>query len=264
MQPTSELYKSLFADLVAGKPGVRYETRMTIGDTGTLIDRKGNSITFGGVRILVGSSGPDSGLDESKLISVKTALRVFSSDTPSVGDCVSSEIDVSLLQPAGTIPRQARLVPYVRLTDGPQHSEWLQQGVYFIDIRETSGSDSLKKMTLHGYDAMLKAEADYPPSNLQWPALDIDVVREIAESMVVSVDDRTVAIMTRGYEIEYPADYSQRETLGYIASLYAGCFVMSDLGELRLVQLAGIPPETSYLVTGDGQAITFGGVRIRV
>lgn len=264
MQQTSDLYKSLFADLVAGKPGVRYETRMTIGDAGTLIDKKGDSITFGGVRILVGSSGPDSGLDESVLISVKTALRMFSNDTPSIGDCVSSEIDVSLLQPAGTIPRQARLVPYVRLTDGLRNSEWLQQGVYFIDTRGTSGSDRVKKMSLHGYDAMLKAEADYPPSTLQWPALDIDVVREIAESMGVAIDTRTVAIMTRGYLIEYPADYSQRETLGYIASLYAGCFVMSDLGELRLVQLAGIPPETRYLVTEDGQAITFGGVRIRV
>ena len=264
MQPTSDLYKSLFADLVAGTPGVRYETRMTIGDTGTLINRKGDSITFGGVRILVGSSGPDSGFDESVLISVKTALRMFSKDTPSIGDCVSSEIDVSLLQPAAHIPRQARLVPYVRLTDGARSSEWLQQGVYFIDTRASSGSDSVKKMSLHGYDAMLKEEADYPPSSLQWPARDIDVVREISEAMGVAVDARTVAIMTRGYRIEYPGDYSQRETLGYIASLYAGCFVMSDLGELRLVQLAGIPPETRYLVTGNGQAITFGGVRIRV
>lgn len=264
MQQTSDLYKSLFADLVAGTPGVRYETRMTIGDTGTLINKKGDSITFGGVRILVGSSGPDSGFDESVLISVKTALRMFSKDTPSIGDCVSSEIDVSLLQPAAHIPQQARLVPYVRLTDGARSSEWLQQGVYFIDTRASSGSDSVKKMSLHGYDAMLKAEADYPPSSLQWPARDIDVVREISEAMGVAVDARTVAIMTRGYRIEYPGDYSQRETLGYIASLYAGCFVMSDLGELRLVQLAGIPPETRYLVTGNGQAITFGGVRIRV
>lgn len=264
MRQTSDLYKSLFADLVEGKPGVRYETRITIGETGTLITKKGDSITFGGVRILVGSSGPDSGFDESVLISVKTALRVFSSDTPSIGDCVSSEIDVSLLQPAGTIPRQARLVPYVRLTDGVRQSEWLQQGVYFIDTRETSGSDRAKKLTLHGYDAMLKAEADYPPSTLQWPARDIDVVREISENMGVTVDARTVAIMTSGYLIEYPGEYSQRETLGYIASMYAGCFVMSDLGALRLIQLAGIPPETRYLVTGDGKAITFGGVRICV
>ena len=264
MQQTSDLYKSLFNDLLAGKPGVRYETRMTIGDAGTLITKKGDAITFGGIRILVGSSGPDSGFDESVLIAVKTALRVFSEDTPSIGDCISSQIDVSLLQPAAQIPRQARLVPYVRLTDGMRHSEWLQQGVYFIDTRESSGGETWKQMTLHGYDAMLKAEADYPPSTLQWPAKDIDVVREIADAMGVAVDARTVAIMTRGYSIEYPADYSQRETLGYIASLYAGCFVMSDLGELRLIQLGSIPPETRYLVTKDGQAITFGGVRIRV
>lgn len=264
MQQTSDLYKTLFSELLAGNPNVRYEKRITIGDAGILITRKGESITFGGVRILVDSSGPDSGFDESVLISVKTALRVFSEDTPTVGSCVSSEIDVALLQPAGDIPRAARLVPYTRLTDGVRNSEWLQQGVYFIDTRGSTGGEEWKKMTLHGYDAMLKAETDYPPSTLQWPAKDIDVVREIADSMGVAVDARTVAIMTRGYLINYPADYSNRETLGYIACMYAGCFVMSDLGELRLVQLNSIPPETRYLVTTDRQTITFGGVRILV
>ena len=241
MQQTSDLYKSLFNDLLAGKPGIRYESSLTIG-----------------------SGDPDSGYDESVLISVKTTQRMFSGDTPSIGDCVAGEIDVSMLHPAAVIPRRARLIPYVRLTDGVNRSEWIQQGVYFIDTRKSSGSDTVKKLTLHGYDAMLRAEADYPPSNMQWPARDIDVVREIADSMGVSVDARTVDIMSRGYLIEYPGNYSQRETLGYIAGLYAGCFVMSDLGELRLVQLACIPPETRYLVTGDGQAITIGGVRILV
>ena len=46
--------------------------------------------------------------------------------------------------------------------------------------------------------------------------------------------------------------------------MYAGCFVMSDLGELRLVALNGIPAETRYLIAAAGQPITFGGVRILV
>ena len=70
--------------------------------------------------------------------------------------------------------------------------------------------------------------------------------------------------MTWGYPVQYPAEYSCREVLGFIAAMYAGCFVISDLGELRLVALNSIPPETRRLITKDGFAITFGGVRILV
>ena len=46
--------------------------------------------------------------------------------------------------------------------------------------------------------------------------------------------------------------------------MYAGSFVMSDLGELRLITIHGIPKETRYLVESTGSVITFGGVRILV
>ncbi len=262
MQQTSDLYK----DLLASK-NYWVETRLSIGDIGRLITKKKERITFGGVSILVGASGADAGFGEDILCSMSTDIRVFSSDTPCVGSCVAGEIDIKMCMPSGDIPRQARLVPYVRLTDGVRYSEWLQKGVYFIDTRRVDKSgDSIKWLTIHGYDAMLKAEMDYPSSTLQWPAKDIDVVREIAAAMGVDVDPRTVATMTRGYSIQYPAEYSCRESLGYIAAGYGGCFVMSDLGELRLITLNNIPPETRYLVTSgaDHSPITFGGVRILV
>ena len=67
-----------------------------------------------------------------------------------------------------------------------------------------------------------------------------------------------------GYMIQYPAGYSQREVLGYIAAAYAGCFIISDIGELKLIVLGGIPKESRVLVDGAGLAITFGGTRILV
>lgn len=194
-----------------------------------------------------------------------TAVRVFSEDTPSVGGCVSGEIDIEMHKPRSEIPKQARLVPYVRLTDGRRHSEWIQKGVFFADTRSKKEDNSaIEKIVIHGYDAMLKTEQDYPTSSLNWPAKDIDVVREIAAYIGVSVDSRTVDLMVHGYPVQYPGGYSCKEVLGYIAAMYAGCFVMSDLGELRLVVLNGIPAETRYLVTGERQAITFGGDRILV
>lgn len=265
MHETSALYKELFAQYQAGVPGVRFETSLAIGETGVLITKAGDSITFGGVSILVGSSGGDGGYDETLLISMSTSASAFSEESPAVGQCVSSEIDVKMLKPFGEIPPMARMVPYVRLTDGVRYSEWIQKGVFYIDTREkVEDGSSIEKIKIHGYDDMLKAEQDYPASVLSWPAKDIDVVREIAAFLGVAIDARTIPIMNRGYTIQYPAGYSCRDTLGYIAAMYAGCFVMSDLGELRLITIHGIPKESRYLIEATGAAITFGGDRILV
>ena len=259
MQNTSKLYQ----DLLAGPHSV--ETRLVIGESGRLITKGGDTITFGGDRILVGSSGPDGGFDESILCSMSTSSQLFAANTPVVGSCVSSEIDVLFFKTAGDVPRQARLVPYVRLTNGTQHSEWIQKGVFYVDTRELIEDNSgLKKIALHGYDAMLTAERAYPDSKLDWPARDVDVVYEIAAAMNVPVDSRTVEAMDMNYTVPYPAEYTCRETLGYIAAMYAGCFTMSNLGELRLVPLYGLPAETRYLVNESRAAITFGGDRILV
>lgn len=259
MQPTSSLYQ----ELLAGPHSC--EVRLAIGETGTLITKLGESITFGGTSILIGTSGADGGYDESLLVSVSTNSRVFAQDTVGAGSCVSSEISVRMLQPYGEIPRQARLTPYVRLTDGTRVSEWIQKGVFYVDTREKDLDNSqIEYINLHGYDAMLKAEQDYPNGSLQWPAADIDVVREIAQYLNVSIDTRTFDLLTHRYSIQYPAGYSCREVLGYIAALYGGCFIMSDIGELRLVAFYAMPAETRYLVNEARMALTFGGDRILV
>lgn len=265
MQKTSAIYNELCSAFQGGVDGVKSETRLAIGETGTLITKQGESITFGGVSILVGATGADGGFDEAFLISMQTDASVFADESPVVGNCVSAEIDIEMVLPYSEIPRQARLVPYVRFTDGARASEWIQKGVYYIDTREKrEDGSSIEKIVMHGYDDMLKAEQDYPESKLAWPAKDIDVVSEIAEFMGVSIDARTFGIITRGYKVQYPSGFSCRDTLGYIAAMYAGCFVMSDLGELRLVTIHGIPKEPRYLVDQAGSSIMFGGVKILV
>lgn len=265
MQQTSALYQELLSAYQAGDRNVKFETSLAIGETGVLITKRGESITFGGVSILVGASGGDGGYDESLLVSMDADFQVFSDESPTVGNCVSAEINVVMVKPFGELPRQARLAPYVRLTDGIRYSEWIQKGVFYIDTRgKVEDGSSIEKLQLHGYDDMLKAEQDYPASTLAWPARDIDVVREIAAFIGVAIDPRTIPIINRGYTIQYPAGYSCRDVLGYIAAMYAGCFVMSDIGELRLVTIYGIPKETRYLIDRNGAAITFGGVKILV
>lgn len=145
------------------------------------------------------------------------------------------------------------------------YSEWIQQGKFFIDTRETTNNDDgLPMLTLHGYDAMMMAEADYAETNLEWPAVDVDIVKEIASQLRTDVDPRTIEFMTEGYELPLPSGYSLRETLAMIAAKYLGCFIISDTGLLRLVSLLDLPKETNLLIDSDGNCIVFGEDRILV
>ena len=258
MQETSSLYKKLLAD-----KGHWKEYALVIGESGVLVNERAEKIMFGGTAILVASSGADSGFRESSIIRMSTQKSIFSDSNPSVGNCIAGQITVDMIRPKGDIPRRARLAPYVRLTNGKEHSEWIQKGVFFIDHREYSGYEN-ERMIISGYDHIILTEADFPNSTDEWPRVDIDVVRDIASTIGTSVDTRTIQIMNNGYRINYPAEYSMREVLENIAAMYAGSFVMSDAGELLLVTMFGIPKETSYLIDGAGFAIAFGGDRILV
>lgn len=258
MQETSSLYKRLLAD-----PGHWKEYTLVIGESGVLVNEFSETITFGGTSILVASSGADSGFNESAIISMSTQKNMFSDSNPSVGNCIAGQITVDMMKPKGDIPRRARLAPYVRLTNGKEISEWIPKGVFFIDHREYSGDEN-ERMVVSGYDHIILTEDEFPSSTNEWPRTDVDVVRDIANEIGVSVDKRTVQTMNKGYKINYPAGYSKREVLENIAAMYAGSFIMSDIGELLLVTMFGIPRETSYLIDNVGFSITFGGDRILV
>lgn len=231
MQETSSIYKQLLAD-----PGHWKEYTLVIGE---------------------------SRFREGSIISMSTQKSIFSNSNPSVGNCIAGQITVEMTKPKGDIPRRARLAPYVRLTNGKEYSEWLPKGVFFIDHREYSGDEN-ERMTIYGYDHIILAEDEFPSSTNIWPRKDIDVVRDIANEIGITLDIRTVKIINKGYLINYPVGYSMREVLENIAAMYAGSFIMSDTGELLLVTMFGIPRESSYLIDNVGFAITFGGDRILV
>lgn len=259
MQETSALYRRLLAD-----ENHYFETRVVIGESGDLITEGGEKILFGGFSIIVARTGPESGYAENQVFSVKTYSQMME-NKPEIGKCIAQEIDISMLNPSGDMPRMSVVIPYVRLCAGDEQSEWLQQGVFYIDTREiTHNDDGLDILTIHGYDAMLKANQGYTESALNWPARDIDVVNEIAELLDVSVDSRTAEIMTDQYSISYPGSYTLLEVLGYIASMYLGNFIITEEGELRLVTLLEMPEETRYLIDQVGDCITFGGTRILI
>ena len=198
------------------------------------------------------------------LISVRVSRKVFPEDAPAVGGCRAGEIFVEMINPQKTIPPRQKMVLSARISDGTRYSEWLEKGTFFIDTRQVLGRGTpMERLSIHGYDALIKAEADYPSSSgLSWPAKDIDVVSEIAGAIGVKVSTETVAVMTAGFKVQLPSEYSCWETLGYIAAMYAGNFIIDDFGNLHLVLLNNIPEATYYLQNEAGKTILIGGVPI--
>lgn len=234
MQTTSALYQSI----ISGE-NHWFETQLVIDGAGT----------FG----------------ETDLFSISTSHQMFHG-SPTIGSAVAGEIQIKMVYPQSvSIPTMARLMPQVRVCNATQQSEWLAQGVYFVDTRERTVSDTNEDvLVLHGYDAMLKAEQPFQSNTITEDSTDVQMVNEIASIMNVEVDERTYDIMTAAYTIPLPTGYSCREVLGYIASMYVGAFIITDEGKLRLVSILELPPETNYLIDEAGDAITFGGDRILV
>lgn len=210
----------------------------------------------------------------SQIFGMSVDLRMFSENQPSVGGCLAAELTLSMLAPSVTIPRMATVNPFVRVKAGNQTSEWIPQGKFFIDTRETTANgDGLPILTIHAFDAMLKAEADFSAGDYAWPAVDRTVVRRIANILGVSIDTRTIDPNDRSagsmpYDESFiygmPVGFSMREILEMIAAARGGNWVMTYDGNLNLIPINGIPAETRYLVTAAGDTITFGGVRILV
>lgn len=263
MQETSALYKQI----LASEPHW-FETSVVIGETGDLVTEYGEKILFGGTAILVARTGADSGFQENQLFSLRTSIQMFQED-PTIGQAISQEIELTMLKPAGDIVPMGVVVPYVRVCNETDKSEWLQQGVFYIDTREISDNESgITTITIHGYDAMLTAEQYWHDNGaLNWSTgtvSDVAMVNNIASIMDISVDARTYDIMTNAYQITMPIQYTLREILGYIASMYAGCFIITEVGQLRLVSLLELPAETNLLIDHVGDFILFGEDRIRV
>lgn len=231
MLTTSALYQT-----ITGTEGFRFESKLDI-----------NGVTY----------------DKTTLISMRTSHQMFSGK-PEIGHAIAGEITAELLVPSVDIPTMAELRPYVRAVNATQQSEWLPQGIYFIDTRsQTKNEHGENVLTIHGFDAMLMAEQYYNGS-ITGDSTDTQMVAEIASLLGVSVDSRTYSIMTNAYTIPFPSGYTLREVLGYIASMYVGSFLMTEEGKLRLVSLLELPAETNYLIDNLGDVITFGGDRILV
>lgn len=231
MQQTSTLYKSI----VAGEH--YFETKISIN---------GNELT------------------EDKILSLSKDRPGMTGSTPTVGGAVCSTKQMTIINPAFTIPERAEIKVYVRARNDTQVSEWLPSGTYYIDTRVKGSTDSgIDTLTINAFDAMIKTESDYPDTNHDWPYLDKLVVAEIAQTIGVEVDSRTNGNLTASYMVDMPVGYVMREVLEHIAAANCGNFVITAENKLLFVPLIGLDPEQNlvgrYLKSETtAEAITFG------
>lgn len=240
MQNTSALYNQIFAE-----PNHRFEVKLEIRDRTT--------------NAFIGKYA------EHDLVSITTNIQTLK-NTFEVGNAVAGEIDIVMLKPIVEIPKMAKLMPYVRVRNKTQVSEWIMQGIYYVDARQESKTLSDDEvLILHGYDAMLFAEQEYVKSSLSWPAGLRDVLDEICNLLDYTLDSRTIEGIRNATNIEQtPVGFTYREMLGYIAGLSGGNFIFNEQGRLRFITQRAIPTETNLLINSDYDVITFGGDAILV
>ena len=197
------------------------------------------------IRAIIG--GVEYGQD--KIASCRIIKNLFSKNTLSVGGVASAQIEITLINP-GDIPRGAKIELFV---------DDIQQGIFWIDTRTNNFDGSYD---ISGYDAMLKTEQAYfvEGDAGEWPRKMPNVVQEIATKIGVEVDERT---SVGNYDVEFTNDFTMREVLSYIAAANAGNWLITKQGKLYLAGIV-LPPTTNYLITEDGDPISFGGVRILV
>lgn len=171
---------------------------------------------------------------------------------PCIGRCCTGSLTLAVRPHVGeTIPKAACVQAFCRLKsrNGNTVTDWVKQGKYWVSRRSTSGS----LVTLTCRDGMMLAGRTYLDKTQYtvWPVAMADVFNEIVSLMGVTVDSRTVIKTGGDYKVAYPnEDVLMSEILSMIAAAHGGSFVMTEKGELRLVQY----PDTDSPIQALGTA----------
>lgn len=187
----------------------------------------------------------------SQLIFMKISSGIF--NELSIGNCLAGEIEIKMIMPQYEIPRMAKIVPYFA---DESASSGTARGVFYIDTRSvTHNSDGLDILTLHGYDAMLKAERELPQLPLMDTYGDKYILQQIATSMGVSLHPDTLDMIDKGYQFPLPTGYTMREILGFIGSAYGGNWIFDGLGRLKFLPLTSGMPDYYVIATNNNVPI---------
>ena len=178
---------------------------------------------------------------DNSIFSVNTVRDVFGSQNASVGNCVSSRISFQTLCPVERIPEMAKVKLFVRVRSGNSVSEEIPQGTFYIDTRKKENVTGVQRLSVTGYDGMMLAEKDMDYNTISFPASVLTIVTKSAEIMGVSIDTQTRQKLSASrYTIDKPTkDYTYREMLGIVATMFLSNFVITKENTLKMIQAFG-------------------------
>lgn len=189
----------------------------------------------------------------------------------SVGSCMAKTLKVSILT-EDKLRSGTEVEVLGRLTNGTAAtvcSEWKSFGVFRITTLDDKAAGGI--VTVEGFDDMLLTnKAAFTGVAETVTAVSMkDAVDDIAASIGVPLDERTVIHTGTAYMIPVDRNQTQRQVLGYIAACHGGNWVITADRKLRLVPLvsaAAAEGETVYSVPAvigsltEGEAVTVSGV----
>ena len=215
---------------------------------------------------------------QSDIFSMRISRQLFNGEYPTIGSCVSAEIDLVIKKPTVTIPRNASIIPGYRVTNGTDYSEWIPKGEFWIDTRqETKNSSGIDTLTIHGYDAMLMLSQ----KTASFDHISVSMFMEkIYSEFGIAYDHNYGDGIANQYLSAVVAHgckgKTYREILSAFALMLCGNFVIDEIeftlnGEtkkafgLKLIRFTAIPEEpNSFLIDESGNYILVGGDRIIV
>lgn len=183
--------------------------------------------------------------------------RALTQNGLSVGNVVSACCDFTV-RTSDTIAKSATVLIQMRITNGTSTSEWLPAGTFYVARRATDPVAGT--IALQCFDALLKANAEYEGS-ATWPCAMDTLATEIATTLGVTVDSRTVIATGAAYTVTPDENPTLSDLLGLIGAANGGNWIMTPAGELRLVPIVDAADAASAAVAVDVLGVT-GGVNV--
>ena len=217
---------------------------------------------------------------EGSIVTLSTHRQLFEG-APSIGNCITGELEAELRIPSATIPRNAEFRPY---TKDPGEGVWHPRSVFYVYQREIDMQTNTVHIT--AYDASFRADRPFIQSNEDinmegWPRTAYSVMTDIANRCGITICAETLAILrndsvnvrfpgakveadvdaeeeTFVYEAEGDAAMTMREVAGEVARMYSSNLTIDNNGEWRFIRLGDIPLDSDYIVTENREIIILG------
>ena len=221
MLNTSQLYKDLFSQ------GAIEEYKIVVDDTEYLQD--------------------------SIYDTIWVKQQLFSTDTFNVGGFALSTLEVKLKVPTISIPRNAFIKFYYRLTNGDENSEWIPKfsGRVVKRRRFTDDVTTIEALSKGAnYDVFLDV---FPDATDIYPADNREIANLCATHLGLPIEN--INEIYDGNNVEYPNEETVISVLQYIAALSGGNWIITEDDNLRLVVLnktiTDIPKYSAFNIVSE-------------